>query len=146
LSKTVILRSALLPFDAHDIYDLVNDIAAYPLDMDGCVGAEVLVVGDNEVLARLDLAKAGVKQSFTTRNSLVPGRAIIMALETGPFEDFAGNWTFETLGASACKVSLDLHFSMPGRLASGAVRRLFQVVSGNLVDALCKRANKIYGG
>jgi ribosome-associated toxin RatA of RatAB toxin-antitoxin module len=145
LSKTVIQRSALLPYHAREIYTLVNDIGAYPLYMDGCVGAEVLAVNECEILARLDLAKAGVKQSFTTRNYLVPGRTIKMQLEQGPFDDFHGEWTFDALGASACKVSLDLRFSMPGRLASGAARRLFQAVSGNLVDALSKRAKQIYG-
>ena len=145
MSKTLIQRSALLPFDAGDIYRLVNDIAAYPLYMDGCVGAEVLAQTDSEIVARLDLAKAGVKQSFTTRNRLVPESAIQMALEQGPFDEFRGDWTFEPMGEGACKVSLNLRFSMPGRLASSAARRLFQTVSTNLVDAMCKRARQIYG-
>ena len=145
MSKTVIQRSALLPYNADEIYTLVNDINAYPLYMDGCVGAEVLAVNEREILARLDLAKAGVKQSFTTRNHLVPGRTIIMQLERGPFDEFHGEWTFDALGASACKVSLELRFAMSGRLTSGAARRLFQVVSANLVDALSKRAKQIYG-
>lgn len=145
MSQTVIQRSALLPFDALDIYHLVNDVAAYPAFMEGCVGAEVLAQSESEILARLDLAKAGVSQSFTTRNTLLPGRAIQMQLEQGPFDQFSGGWTFEALGASACKVSLDLRFSMPGRLASSAAKRLFHTVSGNLVDALCQRAKHIYG-
>jgi ribosome-associated toxin RatA of RatAB toxin-antitoxin module len=127
------------------MYELVNDIAAYPSYMDGCVWAEVLVRDDVQMVARLELAKAGVKQSFTTRNQLVPGRSIIMQLEQGPFDDFGGDWTFQALGASACRVSLDLHFSMPGRLASAAARRLVQTVGSNLVDALCKRAKQLYG-
>lgn len=146
MSTTVIQRSALLPFGAEDIYNLVNDVAAYPSYMEGCVGAEVLAEAEGEMLARLDLAKAGVNQSFTTRNKLEPGRAIRMVLEKGPFEEFCGDWTFESLGAEACKVSLQLRFSMSSTLASSAARRLFQSVSGNLVDALCKRANQVYGG
>lgn len=145
MATSSIQRSALLPYAAGDIYALVNDVAAYPAYMDGCVATEVLVCDDGEMVARLDLAKAGVRQSFTTRNQLVPERAIIMQLEQGPFDEFAGNWTFEAMGTGACRVSLDLHFSMPGRLASAAVRRLFQSVSSNLVDALCRRAKQIYG-
>ena len=145
MAKSFIQRTALLPYAARDMYELVNDVAAYPAYMEGCVGSQVLVCDDDEMVARLDLAKAGVKQSFTTRNQLVPGRAIIMQLEQGPFDEFAGNWTFEALGAGACRVSLDLHFSMPGKLASAAARRLFQSVSSNLVDALCRRAKQVYG-
>ncbi len=145
MAKSLIQRTALLPYTACDMYELVNDVSAYPAYMDGCVATQVLVRGDDEMVARLDLARAGVKQSFTTRNQLVPGRAIIMQLEQGPFDEFAGNWTFEALGASACRVSLDLHFSMPGRLASAAARGLFQSVSSKLIDALCKRAKQVYG-
>ena len=145
MATSFIQRTALLPYTASDMYELVNDIAAYPSYMDGCVGAEVLVRDEAQMVARLELAKAGVKQSFTTRNQLVPGRAIIMQLEQGPFDDFGGDWTFQALGVNACRVSLDLHFSMPGRLASAAARRLFQTVGSNLVDALCKRAKQLYG-
>lgn len=145
MSKTVIQRSALLPYEARQMYALVNDIAAYPQFMEGCVGAEVLNDDGQVMLARLDLAKAGIRQSFTTRNEQRPVSGIIMRLHDGPFDEFSGEWLFESLGASACKVSLDLQFKLSGKVASSAVKRLFQSVSGNLVDALCKRANQLYG-
>lgn len=72
MTNSFIQRTALLPYTARDMYLLVNDIAAYPSYMDGCVGAEVLARDEGEMVARLDLAKAGVRQSFTTRNQLVP--------------------------------------------------------------------------
>ena len=128
------------------MYHLVNDVAAYPQFMDGCVGAEVLRDDDSEMLARLDLAKGGIRHSFTTRNRKQPCQGILMQLEEGPFDEFSGEWQFESLGASACKITLDLRFRLSGKVASSAAKRLFQGVSGNLVDALCKRANQLYGG
>ena len=67
---TNINRSALLPYRAEQIYDLVNDIEAYPAFMDGCVGAEILRCEVNLVEARLDLSKGGISHSFITRNFL----------------------------------------------------------------------------
>ena len=62
---TRIDRSALLLYPAQAMFDLVNDIESYPSFMDGCVGAEVIARTDTAVEARLHLAKAGIRQSFT---------------------------------------------------------------------------------
>ena len=142
---TTIQRSALLPFAAERVYRLVNDVAAYPRYMDGCVGAEVLESSDQHMLARLDLAKAGVSYSFTTRNRLEPHECIEMSLEEGPFEQFTGTWRFHALAAQACKVELDLRFSLAGSVRAAAMGKVINLVGNNLVDALSKRAGEIYG-
>jgi len=66
-------QSALLPYSAAQMFALVNDIEAYPEFMDGCLGAEILDEQADTVTARLDLGKAGLRYSFTTRNTLKPG-------------------------------------------------------------------------
>jgi ribosome-associated toxin RatA of RatAB toxin-antitoxin module len=142
---TEIRRSALLPYSASIIYQLINDIEAYPQYMDGCVGAEVLVRDEQAMEARLDLAKAGIKLSFITRNQLKPNRSVSLQLLDGPFDDFGGEWTLLALGDEACKVSLHLHFSLANSLVGAATKQLFNSVANNLVDALVKRANAQYG-
>ncbi len=138
-------RSALLPYPARQIYDLVNDIEAYPNYMDGCVGAQVLHRGEDVVEARLDLAKGPVSQSFSTRNRLVDAQHITLELVNGPFEHFHGRWEFLSLGDAACKVTLDLEFTVSNVLLGAAASRLFDSVSDNLVGALEKRARQLYG-
>ncbi len=51
---TTIQQSALLPYSAEAMFDLVNDIESYPEFMDGCLGAEVLSKTENELQGRLD--------------------------------------------------------------------------------------------
>jgi ribosome-associated toxin RatA of RatAB toxin-antitoxin module len=142
---TLIDRSALLPYDAHQLYTLVNDVEAYPGFMDGCVGAQVMQQGADFLEARLDLAKGGISQSFSTRNRLAPPHEIILELIDGPFEYFQGRWQFITLGEKACKLCLNLEFEMNSALLGMAAERLFDRVSNNLVDAIGKRALQIYG-
>ncbi|MEX1670472.1 type II toxin-antitoxin system RatA family toxin [Zhongshania guokunii] len=142
---TEIRRSALLPYSADVVYELINDVAAYPQYMDGCVGAEVLARSDDMMEARLDLAKAGIKLSFITRNKLVAGRSVSLSLVDGPFEDLRGEWTLLALSDEACKVSLHLRFSLTNSLVGAATKQLFNSVANNLVDALVKRANEQYG-
>ena len=142
---TTIKRSALVMFSAEQMFDLVNDVASYPLYMEGCVGAHILEESDRSMTARLDLKKRGVTQSFTTRNTLYRPERIELQLQEGPFKKLSGLWTFKALTDSACKVMLDLEFefnSLSVGLASGS---LFSSVANNLVDALSRRAQEVYG-
>lgn len=145
MSITRIAKSALLPYAAEQLFDLVNDIAAYPQYMDGCAAATILSATDETVEARLELNRAGITQAFATRNRLQRPTAIDMDLLEGPFTALTGRWQFQALAPEACKVSLDLRFELDGKLASLAVGRLFESVASNLVDALCRRAHALYG-
>jgi ribosome-associated toxin RatA of RatAB toxin-antitoxin module len=142
---TVIERSALVPYPAQAMYQLVNDIEAYPQFMDGCVGAEILARTEGFIEARLDLAKGGIRYSFTTRNLLSPPERIDLSLVEGPFDKFVGHWTFQVLNEQACKVALRLEFEIAGRLLGFAARTMFNGVANQLVDALVKRAHSLYG-
>lgn len=142
---THIHRHALLPYAPERLFALVNDVAAYPQYMEGCVGAEVLAADAASMTARLDLARGRIRQSFTTCNRLQPPARIIMELVDGPFESFEGSWEFHPLGDSACKVTLDLRFTMTSRIAGMAAGKLFQSVANHLVDALGARARQLYG-
>lgn len=142
---TVINRSALLPYRAEQLFDLVNDIEAYPRYLDGCVGAQVLRRDEDVIEARLDLARGGIRQSFSTRNRMVAAREITLELIDGPFDYFVGRWDFHALGDAGCKLSLNLEFTMRSGVLGAAASKLFDRVSNNLVDAICRRAREIYG-
>ena len=90
---TEIQRSALLPYPASKLFELVNDIEAYPQFMDGCVGAQIIERQESIIEARLDLARAGIRQSFSTRNQLVGSEVIVLQLLEGPFDFFEGRWS-----------------------------------------------------
>jgi len=138
-------RSALLPYSAHQLFALVNDVEAYPQYMDGCVGAQVLRRDEVSMEARLDLARAGFAHSFTTLNTLSAPESIELQLKEGPFERFSGCWRFQALGEAACKVSLQLEFKVSHSLVGAAAGRLFERVTNNLVDAVVRRARHVYG-
>ena len=140
-----IQRSALLPFSAQQMYQLINDIEAYPQYLDGCVGAEMISQSAEHMEARLDLAKAGLKYSFTTRNRLTPCESIVMELVDGPFNHFQGEWRITALNDEASKINLDLAFELKGKVLTLAAKKLFEPVANNLVDAVAKRAKQLYG-
>ena len=95
------------------------------------------------MVARLELSKAGVKQSFVTRNTNTPPNTISLVLEDGPFDSLGGEWRFEALSDEACRVSLELTFQLRTGLIKMAASRLFETVANDMVDAMVKRANQL---
>ena len=140
-------RSALLPFSAGAVFDIVNDVARYPEFLPWCAGAEVIEQSAGEVVATLMLKSRGISESFTTRNQLVPGRSIELELVSGPFKELRGCWTFSRLGASTagtdggCRVDLRLHFQVSGMKM--LLTAVFSRAADQMVDAFCQRANQI---
>lgn len=138
-------RSALVPFSAHQMYALVDDIAQYPQFMQGCIAAEEISRTPHELVGKLTLGKAGMRYSFTTCNQLTPDERMDISLVEGPFRSFSATWHFKELTAQACKVSLQMKFDWAGGLLGAAMGKLFQHSANSLVDELVNRANKIYG-
>jgi len=138
-------RSALVPYSAQQMFELVNDIEAYPQFMNDCVGARVLRRGDGWLEARLELQKAGISQSFVTRNQLEPPSRMTMSLVEGPFSHLEGCWSFADLDGDGCQVQLELEFEMQNRWLSMAAGKFFEAAASQQVDALCRRARQVYG-
>src|SRR5579859_7174739 len=65
-----IRRSALVKYSPAQMFDMVNEVEAYPKRFAWCGNAEVIERGDNMLVARLDLKFAGFHHSFTTRNTV----------------------------------------------------------------------------
>ena len=66
-----ISRTALVPFSAEQMYQLVNDVKSYPDFLPGCTGSRVLELGPTQMTAAVDVSKAGISKTFTTRNTLI---------------------------------------------------------------------------
>ncbi|UFQ96910.1 type II toxin-antitoxin system RatA family toxin [Pseudomonas wenzhouensis] len=142
---TRIQRSALLPYPAQALFDLVNDVASYPQFLPWCRASEVLEVSETHMLASLEVAKGSIGQRFVTRNVLLPGQRIEMNLQEGPFTSLNGVWEFKALGDKACKISLDLTFDYAGPLVRATLGPLFNQATNTMVDAFCQRAKQLYG-
>ena len=138
-------RSALVNHSAEQMFDLVNDIESYPEFMHGCRAAKVISQSDDELVGELTLGQPGIQQTFTTRNQLSRPDSIEMKLVSGQFKSFTAAWQFDALDESACKVSLHMDFEFDLSLMDVAASHLFSSVANAQVDALVRRANKVYG-
>jgi ribosome-associated toxin RatA of RatAB toxin-antitoxin module len=141
-----IRRHALVRYSPAEMFDLVDDVEAYPTRFPWCSGAEILARESAHVtIARLDLRFAGLTQSFTTRNTADAPHRLNMHLVDGPLKSLEGEFTFVALGDAGCKIALALDFEYSGFLAGPALRLGFQGLANRMVDDFCKAAAKIYG-
>ena len=144
-----VFRTVLVSHSPQQMFDLINDIESYPEFMTGCVRATILHADSNCIEARLTLGLAGLKQSFVTRNELTPPTSMTMHLIEGPFSHFDGLWSFEELtepkGNQGCRISLRLTFAFRNRLLGIALEKMIEEITNRQVDALCRRADAVYG-
>ncbi|MDR6094880.1 type II toxin-antitoxin system RatA family toxin [Stenotrophomonas sp. SORGH_AS_0321] len=137
-----IRRSALVEHSAARMFDLVNDIAAYPQRFRWCSAAQILEQGDQRLVARLDLGLGSFSTWFMTENTLVRPRSIDMQLRDGPFKRLHGRWEFHSLAEDACKVSLELEFEPKSRLLAPALALGFQGLADRMVNDFVRVADE----
>ncbi|MEO5560769.1 MAG: type II toxin-antitoxin system RatA family toxin [Dokdonella sp.] len=141
-----IRRHALVRHTPERMFDLVNDVEAYPTRFGWCAAGQILERdGDLALTARLDLRFAGLTQSFTTRNTLERPQRLHIHLVDGPLRALEGDWTFKALGDDGCRIALALDFDYAGLLGGSALRLGFQGLANRMVDDFCTAANKTYG-
>lgn len=141
----VVQRNALVPYTTEQMFDLVNDIESYPRFLPWCEDSRIVSRQGDVVRARLELAKGGVKKTFTTSNRVQHGKMIEIRLVEGPFRLLEGFWRFDGVADRRSRVSLDLEFEFSNRLAQFAFGPVFHQVANSLVEAFCKRARDVYG-
>jgi len=140
-----VLRSALLPYSAEKMYEIVADIEAYPGFLNWCTAAEILSRERDEVVARLQINYSRLHIQFTTRNLNRPNHSISLRLVDGPFTDLTGEWRFQPLAADACKVIIEMNFHFERSLARQVMSRMFKKTISMQLEAFQKRAQQLHG-
>ena len=139
-------RSALVPYSAEQMYELVKDVESYPLFLPWCNDAEVHTRRDDFIEASIELHHRGISKRFRTRNALRAPETLGIELVRGPFRHLSGGWQFQQLGDAGSKVSLELEFEFASRATDLIFGRFFENTCNSLVDAFTQRAAQMYSG
>lgn len=134
-------RSVLLPYSAHDMFDLIEGAEHYPQFVPWCVGATILERSEDWVAARLEFSYLKLRFGFRTRNPKKRPHYLRVRSVEGPFRFFHGDWDVVPVGDLGCRVSFTLNFEVADgpllRLVAPAVDR----VARTMVEAFVKRAH-----
>lgn len=140
-----ISKSAIVPYTSQQMFELVNNIDDYSQFLNWCDSSSILNQSDDQITASVQINQGGLKQSFSTLNTLTPYKSIEMQLLDGPFDELSGEWRFETLGENASKVHLTLQFKFKSMLIDMALSPIFKSIANSQLDAFVARAKYIYG-
>jgi ribosome-associated toxin RatA of RatAB toxin-antitoxin module len=138
-------RSARAPYTAEQMFDLVNDIEAYPKFLHWCRGARIDVAQGNTLEATLDIGALGFQQSFRTRNTLSRPDRIGIDLVSGPFQRLRGEWRFLPAVSAGTDVSLTLTFEVTMSPFGLVFAKVFEELAGAQMRAFIDRAKVVYG-
>ena len=139
-------KSALVPYSAQAMFDLVADVERYKEFLPWCSDSALVSRRDHELCGMIEVSRLGIKQSFTTCNTLAPPGHMGIALQEGPFRHLHGEWRFVELRGDACKVMLTMEFEFAGRLIDAAFGKVFHQIANSLVESFVARAEDVYGG
>lgn len=141
-------KSVLIWYSAEEMFALVTDVDRYPQFLPWCDHASVRTNEDQSVSAEIGIAFSGIRQSFSTVNTHVPGRQVRMKLVHGPFSQLEGEWNFTPLGDEtqrACRVELSLTYGFSNMALGKLVGPVFDKIASSMVEAFVKRAEQVYG-
>jgi ribosome-associated toxin RatA of RatAB toxin-antitoxin module len=148
-------KSVLLWYTAHEIYELVVDVEAYPKFLPWCERAEIVSRDEAGLTARLFLAYSGIRHAFTTRNAQVEDTSVHIGLVDGPFSLLDGFWRFVPLPlpaspgdiatTSACKIEFELRYAFSSGVLEAAISPVFDRIANTFVDSFVRRAEQVYG-
>jgi ribosome-associated toxin RatA of RatAB toxin-antitoxin module len=141
-------KSVLIWYSAAEMFSLVTDVASYPEFLPWCDETQVIEEDAKGMTAKIGLSMAGLKQSFTTRNTHVKDRKVSLKLVDGPFSKLDGQWDFKPVGKAderACKIDFTLGYDFDNAALAALVGPVFDKIAGSMVDAFVKRAGEVYG-
>jgi ribosome-associated toxin RatA of RatAB toxin-antitoxin module len=141
----VVSKSALVQHSAEQMYQLVCDFESYPEFLPWCSDSRLLSKTGDEICGEMEVSRIGIKQRFSTCNTLVENKRMDIILRDGPFKKLHGGWNFTPLKEDASKVELIMEFEFSGKLIDAAFGRVFNHIANTLVEAFCKRADEVYG-
>ena len=141
----IVQKSALVKFSAKAMFNIVDNIEAYPEFLPWCTGSRIISRQPEMVEAELMISKGGFKKTFSTRNLIDKNGTIKLSLLDGPFSSLEGTWVFMPLREDASKISLDLEFEMKSKFASLAFGAVFNQICNTMVSSFTQRAKMIYG-
>lgn len=140
---TKLYRSALLPYSAEVMYDIVNRVERYQEFLPWCGESSVLSETEDSMKAKILMQKGKLNHSFTTLNTLQKNKRISLTLVDGPFKELSGDWVFTDLGETGSKIELKLEFSFSNSLVGMLVKPIFTQIANSLVDSFCERAHQL---
>ena len=136
-------KSVIVAHPASAMFELVDRCEHYPEFLPWCAGAEVLERDERITRGRLHIDYHGLKSRIGTLNRKEPPWSMTLEFVEGPFERFAGLWTFRPLGEEGCRVELAVDYTFASGTLEAVMGPVFNHIVGTLVERFVERADAV---
>lgn len=135
-------KSALVPYAAERMFDLIEAAEHYPAFLPWCAGATIVERDDAVVAAEITVRYLGAHFTLATRNEKRRPEWMAVRMVRGPFRRFEGEWRITALAAAACKIEFDLRYELGGPLLGTVAGPVFDRIANTFVDAFVAQAER----
>jgi coenzyme Q-binding protein COQ10 len=134
-----------MPHLPQRMFDLVNDLEAYPRFIPNCKAMEVREDASGAVLAKMTIQFGPISQAYTSR-VVADTKALTITAKAvdGPFAYLDSKWSFEPEG-SGTRVRFDIDFKISNPLIAAVAEPAFAAKQDEIIDAFADEADRRFG-
>ena len=136
-------RSALVPYSAEQMFDLIEQVEHYPQFLPWCTRTQLIERTDEVVSATVEVGFRELHVRVTTRNDKRRPEWMAIHMQDGSFRHFIGEWKLLPLGTLGCRIDFSLRYELAlqtEKLAGPLIDR----AANQMVDAFVRRAEAVY--
>jgi len=142
-------ETRLLPYTTEQVFNLVADVEKYPQFLPWCLACRIKRrETDTTFTADMAIGFKMVRETFTSRVTLDPGKTVRVEYLDGPFKHLVNTWDFKPTttktGAQATELEFFLEFEFRSKLLQSIIGVLFEEAVRRMVAAFEARAAALY--
>ncbi|MBF0126476.1 MAG: type II toxin-antitoxin system RatA family toxin [Magnetococcales bacterium] len=135
--------STTVAFSPEQMYALVVDMDRYPEFIPWIVKSRKYDEEADRFMSEMTFSFKGLRETFITRDQIVPNEKITITLVSGPFKNLESEWQFFPEGEGT-RIEFFIHFSFKNRLLDLTLGPVFGEASKRMVEAFKQRATEMY--
>jgi ribosome-associated toxin RatA of RatAB toxin-antitoxin module len=136
-------RSALVPYSAEQMFDLIEQVEHYPEFLPWCTRTQLIERSDDIVAATVEVGFRELHIRVTTRNEKRRPEWMAIRMQDGSFRHFFGEWKLLPLGTLGCRIDFSLRYELALHTETLA-GPLIDRAANQMVDAFVRRAAAVY--
>ncbi|MBF0357459.1 MAG: type II toxin-antitoxin system RatA family toxin [Magnetococcales bacterium] len=136
--------STHVPYSAEQMYDLVVDMDSYSEFIPWLAKTRKYDEQGDTFMSEMTISFKGMRETFITKDTVVPGKKITIANIDGPFKHLESEWRFTDSPSGGCTIDFFIDFRFKSRLIELALGPVFGEASKRMVEAFKNRAAEIY--
>ena len=134
----------ILPFPCHHVYAVVVDVESYPAFVPGWRAARVVRRAGDTLTVTQEVGSGPLAVRFASRARQVPGRALRITSDDGPFRRLVIDWCFTPVGDGRCEVRLAVSARLRAGPLAPLLRGLLAARTERLLDLFTARAAALW--